>query len=345
MYYLDSSRYPSDIEITMKRSFSIQFIALSLSLFLLNCSDKKTAESDGTILIAATTGMIADVVRNIAHDKASVKGIIGEGVDPHLYKPTSVDIKALQAADLIFYNGMKLEGKMGDVLNRIGKTGKKVTAVTDEIAKQTDYAIASDESHLDPHVWMDVRGWISAVDVVAKALSEYDPDNKAFYDNNADFYAAELADLNGYALDSIESIPENQRVLVTAHDAFSYMARAYGLEVRGIQGLSTESEAGVKDIENLVDFLVERKIPAVFVESSVSDKNIKALIEGASARGHSVSIGGTLFSDAMGPEGQYTGTYIGMIDHNVTTITRALGGNIREGGMSGKLATHNHPYP
>ncbi|MDF1740194.1 MAG: zinc ABC transporter substrate-binding protein [Verrucomicrobiales bacterium] len=327
----------------MKLNKALQLV-LSLTAFLASsCGNEKAEGPNSTITITATTGMIADIVRNVAGEKAQVENLIGEGVDPHLYKPTSLDVKALQAADIVFYNGMKLEGKMSDVLDRIGKSGKKVIAVTDELAKDPDYALSGDdEHHPDPHVWMDVNGWKSAVNVVAAVLADYDPDNAAFYNNNADLYAADLAELNGYALDSIESIPENQRVLVTAHDAFHYMARAYGLEVRGIQGLSTESEAGVKDIEDLVDFLAERKIPAVFVESSVSDKNIKALVEGASARGHSVTIGGTLFSDAMGREGSYTGTYIGMIDHNVTTIARALGGKVPTGGMKGKLAPYEH---
>ncbi len=327
----------------MIRYLSSLFAITALVVSLTGCSGDKAKVADGKISIAATTGMIADIVRNVARDKATVNGIIGEGVDPHLYKPTSLDVKALQSADIVFYNGMKLEGKMSDVLDRIGQQGKKVTAVTEEIARDPDYTLSGEDNHLDPHVWMDVNGWKSAVNVVAKVLAEFDPDNATFYNNNADVYAAELAALNGYALDSIESIPEGQRVLVTAHDAFNYMARAYGIEVRGIQGLSTESEAGVKDIEDLVNFLVDRKIPAVFVESSVSDKNIKALIEGASARGHSVSIGGTLFSDAMGREGSYAGTYIGMIDHNVTTIARALGGKVPEGGMNGKLGTQVHP--
>ncbi len=327
----------------MIRYLSSLFAITALVVSLTGCSGDKAKVADGKISIAATTGMIADIVRNVARDKATVNGIIGEGVDPHLYKPTSLDVKALQSADIVFYNGMKLEGKMSDVLDRIGQQGKKVTAVTEEIARDPDYTLSGEDNHLDPHVWMDVNGWKSAVNVVAKVLAEFDPDNATFYNNNADVYAAELAALNGYALDSIESIPESQRVLVTAHDAFNYMARAYGIEVRGIQGLSTESEAGVKDIEDLVNFLVDRKIPAVFVESSVSDKNIKALIEGASARGHSVSIGGTLFSDAMGREGSYAGTYIGMIDHNVTTIARALGGKVPEGGMNGKLGTQDHP--
>lgn len=298
---------------------------------------------DGPYRISATVGMIADVVKQVAGDKATVEGIIGEGVDPHLYKPTSKDVKQLQAADVIFYNGLMLEGKMGDVLVRMARTGKPVYAVTDEILDQEGYIITDESEHYDPHVWMDVSGWIRAVDVVAKALSEYDPENKDFYTANAFSYTGELDALHSYAENRIETIPAEQRVLVTAHDAFNYMARAYGLEVRGIQGLSTESEAGVKDIEDLVTFLVERKIPAVFVESSVSDKNVKALIEGAAARGHRVLIGGELYSDAMGPAGTYRGTYIGMIDHNVTTITRALGGDAPPTGLNGKLNRVDHP--
>lgn len=294
----------------------------------------------GVYQVAATVGMIADIVREVAGDKAKVEGIIGEGVDPHLYKPTSTDVKAFQAADVVFYNGLQLEGKMGDVLVRLARTGKPVYAVTEEIREQEDYIITDEEQHLDPHVWMDVKGWIRAVKVVEKALSEYDTANASTYQANAAAYLAELEKLDAYAKKVIGSIPENQRVLVTAHDAFSYMARAYGLEVRGIQGLSTESEAGVKDIEDLVSFLVEKKIPAVFVETSVSDKNVRALIEGAMAKGQEIKIGGELFSDAMGPAGSYEGTYLGMIDHNATTIARALGGEAPEKGLNGKLGSH-----
>jgi manganese/zinc/iron transport system substrate-binding protein len=184
---------------------------------------------------------------------------------------------------------------------------------------------------------MDVQGWIQAVAVVAEALSEFDPAHAAFYKTNAEAYTARLTDLDAYAKRVLASIPENQRVMITAHDAFNYLGRAYDLEVVGIQGISTESEAGLKDINRIVGLLVDRKVPAVFVETSVSDKNVKALIEGAGARGHTVKIGGTLFSDAMGKAGTYEGTYIGMIDHNVTTITRALGGEAPAGGMLGKL--------
>jgi manganese/zinc/iron transport system substrate-binding protein len=287
---------------------------------------------------AATVGMIADIVREVAGDRAQVEGIIGEGVDPHLYKPTRKDVVTLSQADIVFYNGLMLEGKMGDVLVRVARKGKPVYAVTQEILDQGDYVITDQAEHYDPHVWMDVQGWIRAVDVVARGLSAFDPDNAAVYAANAKAYRAQLERLDNYAREVIASIPEGRRVLLTAHDAFSYLGRAYGIDVRGIQGLSTESEAGVQDIEKLIDFLVERKIPAVFVETSVADKNVRALIEGANARGHTVKIGGELFSDAMGAPGTYEGTYIGMIDHNVTTIARALGGKAPAGGMQEKLS-------
>lgn len=288
--------------------------------------------------IVATVGMVADIAREVAGPRADVKGIIGEGVDPHLYKPTSTDVKRLQSADVVFYNGLMLEGKMADVLVSVARRGRPVFAVTETIGEQGDYVIVDSESHHDPHVWMDVRGWMEGVEVIEGSLSRYDPDNAPEYSKRADAYLAELEKLDDYARRSLASIPEEQRVLVTAHDAFGYMSRAYGIEVRAIQGLSTESEAGVRDIEELVAFLVARKIPAVFVESSVSDRNVRALIEGARAKGHDLVIGGELFSDAMGEAGTYEGTYIGMIDHNVTTITRALGGEAPEGGLNGKLS-------
>ncbi len=314
-------------------------LALLAGVTLVACGPPEKTAGD-THEVAATVGMIADIVREVAGDRATVKGIIGEGVDPHLYKPTSTDVKALQAADLIFYNGLMLEGKMGDVLVRLAGSGKKVFAVTEAILEDADYVITTEAEHYDPHVWMDVKGWKKAVTVVERALSEYDPASEAFYRENAAAYQAKLSTLDDYARASIATIPEPQRVLVTAHDAFNYLSRAYGIEVRGVQGVSTESEAGVKDIENLVTFLVERKIPAVFVESSVSDKNVRALLEGSAAKGHTVIIGGELYSDAMGPAGTYEGTYLGMIDHNITTITRALGGTAPEKGFQEKLS---HP--
>jgi manganese/zinc/iron transport system substrate-binding protein len=224
---------------------------------------------------------------------------------------------------------------MGDVLEKVSRK-RPVIAVTERL--KTDYLIHDDTTnHNDPHVWMDVSGWIKAVDVVSAALEAFDPPNEGTYRKNASRYLEQLQALDAYAKTAIASIPDQQRILITAHDAFSYMGRAYGLAVMGIQGLSTESEAGLKDINRIVDMLVEKKIPAVFVETSVSDKNVKALVEGAASRGHTVVIGGELFSDAMGPPGTYEGTYIGMIDHNVTIISRALGGEPPPRGMNDRL--------
>ena len=230
------------------------------------------------------------------------------------------------------------------MLVRVAGTGKPVRAVTEAVLEDSDYLLEKedDSGHLDPHVWMDVQGWIRAVGVVAKTLSTFDPEHEKDYSSNAKRYVEKLETLDAYVKNSIASIPKSQRVLITAHDAFNYLGQATGLTVKGIQGLSTESEAGVRDLEELISFIIEKKIPSVFVETSVADKNVRALVEGATARGHTVHIGGTLFSDAMGPAGTYEGTYIGMIDHNVTTITRSLGGDAEKGGMQGKLRGVSH---
>jgi manganese/zinc/iron transport system substrate-binding protein len=283
--------------------------------------------------VTATTGMIADIVRQVAGGHAVVDNIMKEGVDPHLYKPKRSDVIALMEADVVFYNGLMLEGKMGDVLVRVARDNKHVYAVT-ELFDDEGFVMTDKAGHFDPHVWMDVRGWMKAVEAVSRSLGEYDSAHAEEYRANAASYLKDLAALDAYARRAIQSIPEPQRVLVTAHDAFAYLGRAYGISVRGIQGISTESEAGVKDINQLV---TASRIQAVFVETSVADKNVRALVEGAAARGHQVKIGGKLFSDAMGAPGTYEGTYIGMIDHNVTTITRALGGEAPPRGLNGKL--------
>src|SRR5690606_8028179 len=225
-----------------------------------------------------------------------------------------------------------------DALIRTADAGRPVHAVTGLIDGQ--YLLEPEEfqGHQDPHVWMDPRAWARAVEAVRDALIEHDPEHRGVYEANAGAYLERLEELDAYAERVLSSVPERQRVLVTAHDAFNYFGRRYGYEVVGIQGISTESEAGVRDIERLVSLLVERRIPAVFVESTVSERNVRALIAGAAARGHEVVVGGRLYSDAMGPPGTYEGTYIGMIDHNVTTIARALGGEAPERGMNGRLA-------
>jgi len=304
-----------------------------------SCVKKKdsaeNAPSGYPFKITTTVGMIADVTREIAADKATVQNLIGEGIDPHSYRPGKSDIDALQAADLILYNGLYLEGKMGEVLESQKKSGKPIFAIAEGLS---DYEIIGGESHADPHLWMDVSAWSKVAKKITTSLSEFDTQNAETYATALADYQKQLEALDAYAKKSIASIPANQRFLVTAHDAFSYLGRAYNLEVRGIQGISTESEAGLQEINELVNFLVQKKIPAVFVESSVSDKSVRALIEGARAQGHEVKIGGELFSDAMGQPGTYEGTYIGMIDHNITTLTNALGGQAPAKGLNGKLS-------
>lgn len=289
------------------------------------------------IQITCTTGMVADTVRQVAGDTADVRGIIGEGVDPHLYKPTRNDMAALESADIVFYSGLKLEGKMEEALEYLAKR-KPVFAVTDGVDKSYLRAPPEFEGHYDPHVWMDVAAWKSVVGEVTERLSEFAPEQSETFCVNADEYLMQLDELHEYVNRVIASIPAERRVLITAHDAFGYFGRTYDIEVLGIQGISTESEAGLNDINRLVNTIVDRGIRAVFVETSVADKNIQALVEGARAREADVRVGGTLFSDAMGTPGTYEGTYIGMIDHNATAIARALGGDAPPRGLNDKLA-------
>ena len=320
----------------MSRLCILLLLVTWASGIFVSCGEKQVDSSRGPktypYQVTTTVGMITDIVSEVAGRHAVVKGIIAEGVDPHLYAATINDVKELRAADIIFYNGLNLEGKMGEVLTKLGGR-KPVHAVAEGVVEASGYALLDAEDHYDPHVWMDVRGWMSAVEVVRNSLREFDSLHESDYSENAGGYLDILKRLDAYAREVLGSIPENQRVLVTAHDAFGYMARAYGLEVRGIQGLSTEAKPGLRDIESLVGFLVERRIPAVFVESSVSRKSVEALMEGAHDKGHKVVVGGELFSDAMGGRGTYAGTYIGMIEHNVNTIARGLGGAVPEGGF------------
>jgi len=282
--------------------------------------------------IVTTVGMLTDIVREVVGDRGEVIGLLSEGVDPHLYKPTREDVKRLTEADVIFYGGLMLEGRMEDSLARL-KSGKPVVGVAESLDPMVLRKPPEFDGHFDPHVWMDVKLWSQCVDTVTKTMRDFDPDHATDFSSRAEAYQQKLVKLDEYVRTSLQSIPEQQRVLVTAHDAFGYFARAYGMEVKSVQGISTESEAGVADVNLLVDFLVEHKIGAIFVESSVSDKSLKAVIEGAGKRDWTVKIGGKVFSDAMGEAGTYEGTYIGMIDHNATTITRALGGQAPEGGF------------
>lgn len=287
--------------------------------------------------VVATTGMIADTAARIAGEHGTVRALMGPGVDPHSYRQTRTDILALRRADLILRNGLYLEAQLEDVLEELG-TKVPLTTVGDAVPAAELVAHDTYTDRFDPHVWMDPRLWRFTVPAIRDALTRIAPERAGDFERNADEVLGDLDRLGAYATEVLATVPSDSRVLVTAHDAFNYFGRAYGFDVIGIQGISTESEAGLSRVSELVDLLVAREVRAVFVESSVSDRSIRALIEGASARGHKVSIGGELYSDAMGAPGTYEGTYIGMIDHNATIIATSLGGRAPSRGLNGTLS-------
>ena len=275
------------------------------------------------IRVVTTTGMIADAVINIAGDTLEVEALMGPGVDPHLYKATQGDLKKLTTADLILYNGLLLEGKMGEVLEKLGRI-KPVIAVGSAI--DTTQLLGSPLFHNahDPHIWFDVSLWKQVVNKINKSLQELDPVNSEYYNRNSENYLLRLDSLHLEVKSQIARVPPEQRVLITAHDAFEYFGRAYNIEVRGLQGLSTLTEFGLKDVTDLVRFIIDRQIKAVFIETSISERSIQAVVEGCRHKGHNVRIGGSLFSDAMGDKNTAEGTYIGMVNANVQIITQAL---------------------
>jgi manganese/zinc/iron transport system substrate-binding protein len=309
----------------MLRRCSTYLISLFvLTLSIAGCSSaEKTNNQDGKIIVTTTIGMIADVVKNVGGEHVAATGLMKSGVDPHLYKASQGDIKKLEQADIIFYNGLHLEGKMVDIFEKMAEE-KPTIAVTKEIPESKLRTPADGSAGHDPHVWFNVQHWISATETIAAELSKLDPEHEQDYQANGEEYIGKLVALDQYAKEQIATIPEETRVLVTAHDAFGYFGDAYDIKVMGLQGISTASEYGSKDVSSLRDYLVENKIKAVFVESSVPKKAIEAVIEGAKEKGHEVIIGGELFSDAMGAEGTEEGTYLGMVKHNVDTIVNAL---------------------
>jgi len=289
-----------------------------------------------TLSVVTTTGMIADAARQVGGPLVEVRALMGPGVDPHSYRQTRSDIVACARADVVLWHGLYLEAQMEEFLLDLSDRGT-VTAVAENLPRDLLLSHDDYDDKIDPHVWMTPRLWALVVENVRDALIAAQPRNGDVFRANAEAHLAELVDLETYTAGILSTVPESSRVLVTAHDAFSYFGEAYGFEVLGIQGISTASEAGLLRIAELVDVLVSRDIGAVFVESSVSDRNIRALIEGAAAKGHEVAIGGELFSDAMGQDGTYEGTYVGMIDHNATVIAAALGGDVPRAGMKGLL--------
>jgi manganese/zinc/iron transport system substrate-binding protein len=283
-------------------------------------NDGGTSESRKKIVV--TTNIIYDAVEYIAGEKNDVVALMGEGVDPHLYKASQQDVSKLSQADMIVYNGLHLEGKMIDILEKLQRN-KEVIALGEGVPPEM--IIKSDElATPDPHIWFDAMIWSSAIDHFTQKLIKWDPDNAAYYKERLGLYLEELISCDNYAMETFNKIEKEQRVLITAHDAFHYFGRAYDIEVFGLQGISTLSEYGLKDVSNLVDLIIERNINAVFVESSVSQKALKSVVEGCEKRGHSVSIGGMLYSDAMGARNGPEGNYTGMFRYNVNTIYTGL---------------------
>ena len=281
--------------------------------------------ADGRQLrVVATIGQIADAVRRVGGNRVETHGLMGPGVDPHLYRASESDITRLESADAVFWNGLHLEAGMSGVLERMGDLGVHSIRVTDDIDRDRLLAPPEFEGAYDPHVWFDLDLWTTVVQTIRDALIAMDPDGAEVYRANAAAYIAEIAELDEYVKARALEIEERVRVLVTAHDAFNYFANRYGMQVRGLQGISTESEASTADVQELAKFISERGIPAVFIESSVPDQGVQAVIEAAAARGHTVTIGGEIFSDAMGEEGTEEGAYLGMIRHNIDTIVEAL---------------------
>jgi manganese/zinc/iron transport system substrate-binding protein len=290
----------------------------------LSAQQAKAAElAARKIRVVTTVGMITDIVENVGKDRVEVKGLMGPGVDPHLYKATASDVKVLDSADIIFYGGLELEGRMTDTFVKMARS-RPTVAVTEDIPEDKLREPSEFEGKFDPHIWFDVTLWQSAVKTVNTQLGDLDPTHKALYQTNTDAYLKELEALDQYAKTQLGTIPPASRVLITAHDAFGYFGDKYGLEVRGLQGTSTATEAGADDVQALAQFIADRKIKAIFVESSVPESTIKAVQAAVQAKGHSVAIGGELFADAMGQPGTPEGTYIGMVKHNVDTIVTAL---------------------
>lgn len=287
------------------------------------CAPPDPPQEEGRVNVVTTIGMIRDVVENVGGQHVRVVALMGPGVDPHLYKASEGDVRRLFRADVVFYGGLHLEARMGEVLEEMGAR-TPVRAVTDAIPRDQLLSPPEFQGAYDPHVWFDVRLWAHTVDVVAQTLAREDPAHADDYYANAQRYQEQLRRLDEYVRSQASLVPAERRVLITAHDAFNYFGRAYGFQVRGLQGISTASEAGTADVQALAEFIATRRIPAVFVESSIPRRTIEAVQEAVRARGFDVRIGGSLYSDAMGTPGTPAGTYQGMVRHNIDTIVRAL---------------------
>ncbi len=303
----------------MKRIITLLVVAI-----LVSCNSKVKKEENKKLNVVTTTTMITDLVKNIGGDKLEVQGLMGAGVDPHLYKASEGDVSKLFNADIIVYNGLHLEGKFEDIFEKMRQQNKKIIVVADAVEKSTLISSESFVGNFDPHIWFDTQNWVKITKHVTDKLVEFDPKNAETYKENSKKYLEKLGKLNTELTSKINELPEEKRILVTAHDAFNYFGRQHKFQVVGLQGLSTVAEAGVQDVQRLSAFIIDNNIKAIFVESSVPKRNVEALQEAVKSKGHEVVIGGELFSDALGNPSTEEGTYIGMYRANVKTIVDAL---------------------
>lgn len=297
-----------------------QYIILLLIAFFFNCKSEK--KENGKLNVVTTTTMISDLVKNIGGDLINLQGLMGSGVDPHLYKASEGDVTKLSNADIIFYNGLHLEGKLVEVFEKM--KNKKTIAIADAIDKNTLISSEYFASNYDPHIWFNIEYWKQATQFVVKTLSEAIPEHKTTFEAKGTDYLKQLESLKNKLESTISKLPKEQRILVTAHDAFNYFGKAFDFEVVGLQGLSTATEAGVQDVQKLAAFIIENNVKSIFIESSVPKRTIEALQAAVKSKDHNVTIGGTLYSDALGNKGTIEGTYIGMFEYNVNTIVNAL---------------------
>lgn len=299
------------------------FLIFILITTIFSCK-KEVKEKNQKLNVVTTTSMITDMVTNIGGDLIETQGLMGSGVDPHLYKASEGDVSKLVNADVIFYNGLHLEGKLVDVFEKMGHQNIKTVAIGESL--DPSILIGSDyfASNYDPHIWFSVKNWKVITTFVINQLKELDPKNAQTFERNGKAYLSQLDELEGKLKNTIATLPKEKRILVTAHDAFSYFGEAYEFDVVGLQGLSTATEAGVQDVQKLASFIIEKEVKAIFVESSVPKRTIEALQAAVKSKDHEVTIGGTLFSDALGTQGTKEGTYIGMFEYNVNTIVNAL---------------------
>jgi manganese/zinc/iron transport system substrate-binding protein len=316
MNYSESLKRASSFKPTTVAYFFIAF------LLILGCRNSGKPEN-GKLNVVTTTTMITDLVKNIGKDSVSVQGLMGSGVDPHLYKASEGDVSKLTNADVVFYNGLHLEGKLVDVFEKMGRSSNTI-ALAEVLDKNGLIGSEYFASNYDPHIWFNIGYWKQIANYLTEQLGKMDPENADFYEKNKQEYLKKLDVLEGDIRRTIASLPEEKRVLVTAHDAFNYFGEAYGFEVVGLQGLSTATEAGVQDVRQLAQLIIDKQVKAIFVETSVPKRTIEALQQAVKSKGFDVEIGGTLYSDALGNPGTEEGTYIGMFRYNVNTIVEAL---------------------